>query len=213
MVHVTCLWWWQHVVQTHCHPFWCPSFGLHSPCEFSPPNSEIPLPFLFFILYAHPPSLLQWSQHTPISTSPTIPSNMAAVHSPSITAHPAGFQTHNMPGSRIGIHPALAQPTVSPNNIALSSQYSTNIYSGSPATWTTGSSMGRIQTWSLLAILYHHLAQSPLHLPLSNSSHCRGKLDWLHVSNTSTVYSYPHDILMVELGQIIEGNASGLCVG
>ena len=43
---------------------------------------------------------------------------MAAVHGPSIMAHPAGFQAHNMPGPRMGFHPAPAQPTVSAHNFS-----------------------------------------------------------------------------------------------
>ena len=35
--------------------------------------------------------------------------------SSSNTAHPAGFQAHNMPGSQMGFHPAPAQPMVSSN--------------------------------------------------------------------------------------------------
>ena len=48
-----------------------------------------------------------------ISTFSTILLTMAAVHSPSIVAHPASFQTHNMPGSRMSFHPVLVQSTVS----------------------------------------------------------------------------------------------------
>ena len=93
-----------------------------------------------YIFYSHLPPLLQWSLYFPYLILLT----MAAVHSPSIVAHPGSFQTHNMPGSRMSFHPALVQSTV---NLTIPFVLIfTNFCSGPPTAQTTGSGSGRIKT-------------------------------------------------------------------